>query len=243
LQEKKRIDYDERKKAAQQTAQIKSQIRQYEDELARKRMQAEHEAQRMRNQELVKMQEESGIRLEQIRRRIEEEIQEQRRRTEEEIANIDRETAKQKAMAEAEAAVYEKKASLEVTRRLLIDQLNADREKWVQVINTTFEHIGGIPDQQKISSTYRDFLLYYYFLWATGLRNNSAFLSKFFSFYSPFLLFCSPFALCCCCFAFLWLGVLLSFLLFGLVFYHPSFPPFLFTLVFVSVFRLMWFHL
>jgi hypothetical protein len=242
LQEKKRIDYDERKKAAQQTAQIKSQIRQYEDELARKRMQAEHEAQRMRNQELVKMQEESGIRLEQIRRRIEEEIQEQRRRTEEEIANIDRETAKQKAMAEAEAAVYEKKASLEVTRRLLIDQLNADREKWVQVINTAFEHIGGIPDQQKISSTYRDFLLYYYFLWATGLRNNSAFLSKFFFlFIHPFCLFVHPLrfvvvvSLFCglfyCLFSFsVWFFITLRF--------PPSFSP-----LFCLCFRLMWFHL
>ncbi|GJN21934.1 hypothetical protein PR202_gb09458 [Eleusine coracana subsp. coracana] len=153
--EKKQIDYEERKKMASQNAQIKSQILKYEDELARKRMQAEHEAQRARNQELVKMQEESGIRLENIRRRIEEEIQAQRRKTEEEIANIDRETTRQKAFAEAEAKALEKKASLEVTRRLLIDQLTADREKWVQVINTTFDHIGGgvrtiLTDQNKL---------------------------------------------------------------------------------------------
>ncbi|GJM86523.1 hypothetical protein PR202_ga02390 [Eleusine coracana subsp. coracana] len=150
--EKKQIDYEERKKMASQNAQIKSQILKYEDELARKRMQAEHEAQRARNQELVKMQEESGIRLENIRRRIEEEIQAQRRKTEEEIANIDRETTRQKAFAEAEAKALEKKASLEVTRRLLIDQLTADREKWVQVINTTFDHIGGQPSLIRESS-------------------------------------------------------------------------------------------
>lgn len=39
FQEKQAIVYDEQKRLAQQSAQIKSQIAKYEDELARKRMQ------------------------------------------------------------------------------------------------------------------------------------------------------------------------------------------------------------
>ncbi|KAH1158286.1 hypothetical protein GYH30_030505 [Glycine max] len=60
--ERQRIIYDEQKKLAQHQAQTKSQMAKYEDELARKRMQAENEYHRARNQELVKLQEESSIR-------------------------------------------------------------------------------------------------------------------------------------------------------------------------------------
>ena len=145
MQEKKRIDYEETKKLEQQRAKIKSQMAQYEDDLKRKRLQAEHEAQRVRNQELVKMQEESAIRLEQIRRATEEQIQEQRRQTEKEKAKIMEETIKKKSMADAEARILETRQTEDVKRRLLLDQIKADREKWIEVINTTFEHIGGMP--------------------------------------------------------------------------------------------------
>ena len=145
MQEKKRIDYEETKKLEQQRAKIKSQMAQYEDDLKRKRLQAEHEAQRVRNQELVKMQEESAIRLEQIRRATEEQIQEQRRQSEKEKAKIMEETIKKKSMADAEARILETRQTEDVKRRLLLDQIKADREKWIEVINTTFEHIGGMP--------------------------------------------------------------------------------------------------
>ncbi|XP_062222337.1 uncharacterized protein LOC133921469 [Phragmites australis] len=153
--EMKRTDYDERKKLAQQRAHIQSQMARYEDELARKRMHAEHEAQRVRNQELVKMQEESAIKQEQIRRATEEQIQAQRRKTEQEKADIERETNRLKAFADAKAKAHEKKLSEELDRRMLIERANAEREKWVQVINTTFEHIGGglrtiLTDQNKL---------------------------------------------------------------------------------------------
>ena len=41
--------------------------------------------------------------------------------------------------------------------RILVDRANAEREKWVAAINTTFEHIGGafLPDAQ-YSNTYTD---------------------------------------------------------------------------------------
>ncbi|KAK8462888.1 hypothetical protein SEVIR_1G288900v4 [Setaria viridis] len=153
--EKKRIDYEETKKLDQQRAKMKAQSAQYEDDLKRKRLQAEHEAQRVRNQELVKMQEESAIRLEQIRRATEEQIQEQRRQTEKERSDIVRETIKLKAMSEAQARILETKETEDVKRRLLVDQIKADREKWIEVINTTFEHIGGglqtiLTDQNKL---------------------------------------------------------------------------------------------
>lgn len=106
-------------------------------------MQAEHESQRARNQELVKMQEDSSIRLEQIRRATEEDIQAQRRQTEKEKAEIERETIRVKALAEAEGRAHEAKLAEEVNRRMLVERANAEREKWVSAINTTFEHIGG----------------------------------------------------------------------------------------------------
>ncbi|XP_024970879.1 ATPase family AAA domain-containing protein 3-like [Cynara cardunculus var. scolymus] len=153
--ERQRVIYDEQKKLAQQQAQIKSQMARYEDELARKRMQAENEHHRARNQELVKMQEESSIRQEQARRATEEQIQAQRRQTEREKAEIERETIRVRAMAEAEARAHEAKLAEDVNKRMLVERANAEREKWVSAINTTFEHIGGglraiLTDQNKL---------------------------------------------------------------------------------------------
>ncbi|KAM7273187.1 hypothetical protein ACFE04_027851 [Oxalis oulophora] len=153
--DKERVKYDEQKKLQQHQAQTKSQMARYEDELARKRLQAENEHQRARNQELVKMQEESSIRQEQARRATEEQIQAQRRQTEKEKAEIERETIRVKAMAEAEGRAHEAKLAEDINRRQLIDRANAEREKWVAAINTTFEHIGGglraiLTDQNKM---------------------------------------------------------------------------------------------
>lgn len=153
--ERQRVVYDEQKKLAQQQAQIKSQMARYEDELARKRMQAENEHHRARNQELVKMQEESAMRQEAARRATEEQIQAQRRQTEREKAEIERETIRVRAMAEAEGRAHEAKLAEDVNRRILVDRANAEREKWIAAINTTFEHIGDgfraiLTDQNKL---------------------------------------------------------------------------------------------
>ncbi|KAJ4799937.1 ATPase family AAA domain-containing protein 3 [Rhynchospora pubera] len=153
--DRQRVVYEEQKKLVQQQAQTKAQMARYEDELARKRMQAEHESQRQRNQELVKMQEESSIRQEQIRRATEEQIQAQRRQTEREKAEIERETIRVRALAEAEGRAHEAKLAEDVNRRMLVERANAEREKWVSAINTTFEHIGGgvkaiLTDQNKL---------------------------------------------------------------------------------------------
>ncbi|CDY38078.1 BnaC02g06950D [Brassica napus] len=171
--ERQRVIHEEQKKLAQHQAQTKAQMARYEDELARKRMQACHSTntflkhniediyffflttQRTRNQELVRMQEESAIRREGARRATEEEIQAQRRQTEREKAEIERETMRVKAMAEAEGRARESKLSEDVNRRMLVDRANAEREKWVSAINTTFDHIGGglrmiLTDQNKL---------------------------------------------------------------------------------------------
>ncbi|GER50525.1 AAA-type ATPase family protein [Striga asiatica] len=155
MDERQRVVYDEQKKLAQQQAQIKSQMAKYEDELARKRMQAENEHQRARNQELVKMQEESSMRQEVARRATEEQIQAQRLQTEREKAEIERETIKVRAMAEAEGRAHESKLAEDVNRRMLIERANAEREKWVAAINTTFDQIGGglqaiLTDQNRL---------------------------------------------------------------------------------------------
>ncbi|MCI09337.1 ATPase family AAA domain-containing protein 3-like, partial [Trifolium medium] len=138
-----RIIYDEEKKLTEHQAQTKFQMAKYEDELARKRMQAENEYHRVRNQQLVKLQEESSIRLEQARRAAEEKIQVQRRQTEKEKADIERETIRITEMAGAEVRVLEAKLSEEVNRRLLLERGDTEREKCISIINTTSEHIRG----------------------------------------------------------------------------------------------------
>ncbi|KAM7279573.1 hypothetical protein ACFE04_006707 [Oxalis oulophora] len=153
--DKERVKYEEQKKFMQHQAQTKSQMARYEDELARKRMQAENENHRVRNQELVKLQEESSIRQEQARRATEEQIQAQRRQTEKQKAVIERETIRVKAMAEAEGKAHEARLAEDVNRRMLVDRANAEREKWISAINTTFDHIGGglraiLTDQNKL---------------------------------------------------------------------------------------------
>ncbi|KAF9678302.1 hypothetical protein SADUNF_Sadunf07G0020800 [Salix dunnii] len=150
--------HEEQRNLIQQQAQAKAQMLRYEDELARKRMQTDHEAQKRHNVELVKMQEESSIRKEQARRATEEQIQAQQRQTEKERAEIERETIRVKAMAEAEGRAHEAKLTEEHNRRMLVERINGEREKWLAAINTTFSHIEGglrtlLTDRNKLTMT------------------------------------------------------------------------------------------
>lgn len=106
-------------------------------------LQTENEHHRVRNQELVKMQEESLVRQEQVRRATEEHIQAQKRQTIREKGEIDKETHRIQTMIQAEANAHQAILLEDVNRRMLVDRANAEREKWVSAINTTFEHIGG----------------------------------------------------------------------------------------------------
>ncbi|KAG0463878.1 hypothetical protein HPP92_019498 [Vanilla planifolia] len=145
----------EQRNLIHQQAQTKAQVARYEDELARKRMQTEHDAQRKQNAELVKMQEESSTRKEQARRAAEEQIQAQLRQTEKERAEIERETIRVKALAEAEGRAHEAKLTEEYNKRMLLERMNGEKDKWIASINATFSHIEGalkmlLNDQSKM---------------------------------------------------------------------------------------------
>ncbi|WZZ06324.1 hypothetical protein YC2023_092245 [Brassica napus] len=87
------------------------------------------------------MQEESSIQKEQARIATEEQIQAQQRQTEKERAELVRETIRVKAIADAEGRTHEAKLTEKQNRRMLLDKINGEREKWLAAINTTFGHI------------------------------------------------------------------------------------------------------
>lgn len=90
------------------------------------------------------MQEQAQARNEQARQATEEQIQAQQRQTERERAELERETLRVKAMAEAEARAHEAKLTEDHNRKMLVERINGEREKWLAAINTAFSHIGGI---------------------------------------------------------------------------------------------------
>ncbi|KAL0332561.1 UNVERIFIED_CONTAM: hypothetical protein Scaly_2157600 [Sesamum calycinum] len=139
--EKQRKWAEDQRNLYQQQAQAKAQMLRYEDELARKRMQT------MKPRDVIMLNwfkckrshpyERTG------RRATEEQIQAQQRQTEKERAEIERETIRVKAMAEAEGRAHEAKLTEEHNRRMLLERINGEREKWLAAINTTFSHIEG----------------------------------------------------------------------------------------------------
>ncbi|BBH07929.1 AAA-type ATPase family protein [Prunus dulcis] len=156
--ERQRKMAEEQRNIVQQQAQAKAQMLRYEDELARKRLQTDHEAQRQHNVELARMQEESSMRKERARQATEEQIQAQQRQTEKERAEIERETIRVKAIAEAEGRAHEAKLTEDHNRRMLIERMNGEKEKWLAAINTAFSHIEGgfrtlLTDRNKLVMT------------------------------------------------------------------------------------------
>ncbi|XP_057770042.1 uncharacterized protein LOC130989901 [Salvia miltiorrhiza] len=156
--DKQRKWAEDQRNLYQQQAQGKAQMMRYEDELTRKRMQTDHEAQKRHNVELVQMQEQSSLRKEQARRATEEQIQAQQRQTEKERAEIERETIRVKAMAEAEGRAHEAKLTEDHNRRMLLERINGERDKWLAAINTTFSHIEGgfrvlLTDRSRLAMT------------------------------------------------------------------------------------------
>ncbi|XP_068634958.1 uncharacterized protein [Aristolochia californica] len=141
--EAQKVIYEEQKKFNQQQVQAKAQLSRYDHELARNRMRDEHEHQRRRNRELVQLQEESNKQLEQTKRATEEHIQAQRQKTEQQKAEIERETIRDRIIAEAEGRAREAKLAEDVNKRMLTERLKGEKEKLIEAINTTFEHIGA----------------------------------------------------------------------------------------------------
>ncbi|CAL5373200.1 unnamed protein product [Camellia sinensis] len=103
----------------------------------------DHESQRRHNAELGRMQEEYSIRKEQATRATEDQIQAQQCQTEKERAKMEHETIRVKAIAEAEGRAHEAKLTEDHNRRMLIERISGEREKWLVAINTTFTHIEG----------------------------------------------------------------------------------------------------
>mmetsp|Transcript_16518 Transcript_16518/g.22831 ORF Transcript_16518/g.22831 Transcript_16518/m.22831 type:complete len:586 (-) Transcript_16518:251-2008(-) len=141
--EHEKVHWEEMRKTQQTQAQQKAQLSRYEDELARKRMEVEHEARREQNAELVSMQEQASKRQEVHRRTVEEQIQFERRKTAEQEAEIERETLRQKALFEAEGRIKEARDNEDVTRRQMMVRLKAEQEKALQIANAVFTNIGS----------------------------------------------------------------------------------------------------
>lgn len=138
-----KVKWEEQKKAMQQDAQTKAQLAQYNDELARKRAEAEHEKQRQRNMEMVRFQEESARRQEEQKAAVAAQIEAERRATEKYRADMEKTVQREKALAEAEGRAKERRANEDIYRRELSLKLEEDRKRAIETINAIFTNMGA----------------------------------------------------------------------------------------------------
>ncbi|KAI3753419.1 hypothetical protein L2E82_25471 [Cichorium intybus] len=61
-------------------------------------------------------------------------------KTEKERAEIEHETIRVKAMAEAEGGAHEAKLTEDHNKRMLVERVNGEKEKWLAVINNFWSH-------------------------------------------------------------------------------------------------------
>jgi ATPase family AAA domain-containing protein 3A/B len=141
--EREKVMWSEQSRVEKERSQQQAQLKQYDDELARKRMATEHEQRRQRNAEMVKLQEEGVERQEAIKRATEEKIQRERRETERYRAELERENLRAKAIAEAEGRIAENRKNEDVIRRQMIAKVTAETDKAVKLVNETLGLIGG----------------------------------------------------------------------------------------------------
>ncbi|EEH57423.1 uncharacterized protein MICPUCDRAFT_16944 [Micromonas pusilla CCMP1545] len=149
-----KVRWEEQRKTDQARAQQQGQIKEYEDELARKRYQHEHESTRKRNAEMVKMQEEASHRQENVRRATEEQIQQSRRETDRQKAEHERELIRAKSIAEAEGRIAENRANEDVIRRQMLAKIEAETNKAMTLLKETLRAAGDgvnalLADQTK----------------------------------------------------------------------------------------------
>ena len=140
--EREKVMWEQQRKLETQRAEQNAQLKQYEDELARKRMQSENEAARARNAELVKMQESAAERAEALRRDTEKKIQMERRATEEFKARLEQENLRAKAIAEAEGRTLENRQNEDVIRRQMLAKVEAETTKAVKVVQEAMVYFG-----------------------------------------------------------------------------------------------------
>nr|BAJ89525.1 predicted protein [Hordeum vulgare subsp. vulgare] len=141
--EAKRKMGEEYRENLKQQSQLEAQRLRYEDELAKKRKQEERESERRRDAELVRMQEIGAVKREQARRATEQKILEQELQAVKEKAKNDRETNKENAISDAKAKAHEAKLTEDYNKRMIVELMNGEKEKWIAAINTTFSHIEG----------------------------------------------------------------------------------------------------
>lgn len=136
---------------------MRVEVAKYEDELARARAAAEHEAARERNVETVRMNEAVTQRAEALRRATEEAAQAARRQTETMKAELERETLRAKALAEAEGRAAEARATEDVSRRLQAARLEGEAAKAVAVVVAAADRAGAglralLGDPQRLTA-------------------------------------------------------------------------------------------
>jgi len=140
--EREKVMWEQQRKLETQRAEQNAQLKQYEDELARKRQQAENEAARARNAELVKMQEQAAERAEALRRDTERKIQAEKRATEEFKAKLEQENMRAKAIAEAEGRTLENRQNEDVIRRQMLAKVEAETTKAIKVVQEAMVYFG-----------------------------------------------------------------------------------------------------
>ena len=91
----------------------------------------------------MRMQEISAVKREQARRATEHKILDDELQTWRERAKNTRETNKVNAISEAEALALERKLTEDYDRKMLLERMNGEKEKWIAAINTTFSQIEG----------------------------------------------------------------------------------------------------
>ena len=140
--EREKVMWEQQRKLETQRAEQNAQLKQYEDELARKRQQGENEAARARNAELVKMQEQAAERAEALRRDTERKIQMEKRATEEFKAKLEQENMRAKAIAEAEGRTLENRQNEDVIRRQMLAKVEAETTKAIKVVQEGMVYFG-----------------------------------------------------------------------------------------------------
>jgi len=140
--EREQVRYQEERQLEEQRAQVGARMKQYEDELARKRLMSDHELQRQRNAELVKLQEDAHARQEAERLRVEQQIQAERRAAEQYAANLRGQIEREKALGEAEGRAKEARENEDINRRAALLRYQEEARKAVDVINSVMGHLG-----------------------------------------------------------------------------------------------------
>ena len=155
--ETERVRWEEQRKTMQADAQAKAQLAQYNDDLARKRADKEHEAARARNAELVALQEDGVKRQEAERVRSAAAVEAERRATAQYQAELDKGIARERALAEAEGRAKEARENEDVSRRAMVLKFEEDRRRALDSINAVFSNLGTaasslLADRQRLSA-------------------------------------------------------------------------------------------